>query len=212
MAPASATASKARASLQAGGLKPVQAAAVLAEGGLVILPTETVWGLGSGLESRAKLFSLKGRDTSKPAALAFSGGAAAQSSGLVRWSAEAQRLAERFWPGPLTLILPAVPGNLAGGLIGGEGGVGIRIPDCPETLEVLRLFARPLVLTSANRSGEPPPSGPFPRDLFPDLPRLETSCLPGTVASTVVSLAGRQPRVLREGLISSLVVLECLGL
>jgi L-threonylcarbamoyladenylate synthase len=173
------------------------------------VPTETVWGLACGLAHAAALFGLKGRDSSKPAALAFPDASSVRESGLCRWTPEAGRLALKFWPGPLTLVLPGAGKTLPPELAGSEGGVGFRVPDHPEALALLRLAGEPLVLSSANLSGGPTPSGPFPDGLFPELARLSGRVEPGSPPSTVVSLLP-ELKILRAGRIAETDILACL--
>ena len=135
-----------------------RAAELIAQGGLVAVPTETVYGLaGNGLDADAvqKIYEVKGRPAVKPLSLMVP-----DESAMVRYChdvpPQAYALARRFWPGPLTIVLPAKdqipPIVLAGG-----DTVGLRCPDHPLTLELLRTCGLPLAAPSANPSGEPSP-------------------------------------------------------
>jgi L-threonylcarbamoyladenylate synthase len=127
-----------------------RAARLLRDGEVVAYPTETVYGLGADAESsRAleRLRSLKGRDADKGVSVLVPGIDAVGPVPEV-----ARRLAERFWPGPLTLVLP-VPGFEP---VRSPQGVGFRCSPHPTAAALLRAAGRPLVSTSCNRSGEPP--------------------------------------------------------
>lgn len=135
-----------------------QAAELIKNGELVAVPTETVYGLaGNGLDERAveKIYELKGRPAVKPLSLMVSG-PQAMDSYCVDIPPQARRLAERFWPGPLTIVLKSretVPELVRAG---GET-VGLRCPDHPATLKLLELVGLPLAAPSANPSGEESP-------------------------------------------------------
>lgn len=144
-----------------------RAVQALAEGKLVVLPTETVYGLAaSALDASAvqKLIEMKGRDPGKPMALAIHGSESALDY-IPDLSPLAERLARRCWPGPLTLVLDDQhPDSVVQQLppivrqaVSPEGTLGLRVPGHDAVLAILRLCAGPLVLTSANRSGGPDP-------------------------------------------------------
>ncbi len=135
-----------------------KAAAILRAGGLVAVPTETVYGLaGSALDTHAvqKIYDVKGRPQVKALSMMVP-----DSAAMERWCVDVSRaayaLAERFWPGPLTLILRAAPEIPALTRAGGET-VGLRCPDSAPTLALLRLSGIPLAAPSANPSGAPSP-------------------------------------------------------
>ena len=129
----------------------------LGRGDVVLLPTETVYGLAADAQNNAAveaLYTLKGRNFNKPIALCVKSSAAAKS--LVHWSTTAQALSELFWPGPLSLVLPAQEGlNLDPRLFGrfpdGTPSLSLRYP---ETDWVTHITSDYLALTSANRSGD----------------------------------------------------------
>ena len=134
------------------------AAALLRQGGLVALPTETVYGLcANGLDPNAvdRVYAVKGRPESKPLSLMVSG-----QEDMDRYASEvpdaARLLAERFWPGPLTIVLKAAE-NVPALVRAGKPTVGLRCPDHPLTLSVLKLADVPLAGPSANPSGLPSP-------------------------------------------------------
>ncbi|MDP8953211.1 MAG: L-threonylcarbamoyladenylate synthase [Actinomycetota bacterium] len=151
------------------------------------MPTETVVGLVAGKTGLSRLFEIKGRDLDKPIALLC--GSTEEAFG---WSREvpplARFLADRFWPGPLTLVLDAQ-----------DGTVGVRVPAHPVARAVLAGYGEPLHATSANLSGEP-----APRTLEGVNPVVSAAVdfavrgEPGSgEASAVVDLSGREVRVLR---------------
>jgi len=124
--------------------------------GVAIFPTETVYGIGASAFSHAgirRIYQLKGRRWNKPLALLVPSLEAA--SPLVETiPPEAIRLAEAFWPGPMTLVLTASPlGKL---VTGGLATIGVRIPNHPVALGILRAVGVPLATTSVNRSGQKP--------------------------------------------------------
>ena len=142
------------------------AASLLRGGGLVAFPTETVYGLGAdGLnpEAVARIYAAKGRPTTNPVILHVDGVASARAL-VSHWPHEAKLLVERFWPGPLTLVLPAsevVPAIVRAG----GPSVALRCPAHPVALALIRATGRPLAAPSANRSQtcRPPSPGTWPR-------------------------------------------------
>lgn len=181
-----------------------QAVAHLAAGGVLALPTETVYGLACSPLSSAgvtRLYALKGRDADKPLPLQVDSVPAAVQAGFA-FSSQARRLAERFWPGPLTLVLPR-PDYLPPEFAPGSTSVALRIPDHPITLRLLRRLNTPLAVTSANLSGEPPlTEAQEVSRLFHNegaLLVLDGGPTRDKVASTVVEATGTEPKLLREG-------------
>ncbi|MFQ3651573.1 MAG: L-threonylcarbamoyladenylate synthase [Gemmataceae bacterium] len=136
------------------------AAQLLRGGQLVAFPTETVYGLGADAlnpHAVAAIYQAKGRPAHNPLIVHVADQACAQS--LAQWNEAAQRLAQQFWPGPLTLVLPARPTVPAIVRAGGPS-VALRMPAHPVALELLRLTGRPLAAPSANRSGRLSPTTP----------------------------------------------------
>lgn len=175
----------------------------LAAGEPAVIPTDTVYGLAADPrrpDAVARLFELKGRPESNPIPLLVpdEDGARRAASG---WPASARALARAFWPGPLTIVVPAA-GWLPPEITAGTGAVGVRAPDHPLALALLRRLG-PLACTSANRSGEPPARSPA--ELPPDwdggrVALLDAGELPLAAASTVIDLAaGDAPTLRREG-------------
>ena len=164
-----------------------EASDLLRRGGVGLMPTETVVGLVAGETGMLKLSEIKGRDFDKPIALLCS--SAEEALALAREVPSLARiLADRFWPGPLTLVLDAQYRT-----------VGIRVPAHPVVLAVLAAYGGALYATSANLSGEPAPRAledvePVVRDAVDFAVWGE----PGSgEASAVVDLSGGKIRVLR---------------
>jgi L-threonylcarbamoyladenylate synthase len=180
----------------------------LARGGLVAFPTETSWGLGADARSDlaiARLHAWKGRDPAKPISVLVGGVEDLAALGA-DVSAPARRLAEAFWPGPLTLVL-RLSTKLAGGVAGPGGAVGLRCSPHPAAAPLAELArARgvgPLTATSLNRSGEPDcyTRGDAERLVADAMPLVEGPDAGGEPPSSVVDASDGEPRVLREGAI-----------
>lgn len=180
-----------------------KAAGVLRAGGLVALPTETVYGLGANAEDPAavaRIFQVKGRPPSHPLIVHIAGG-----ERLDDWGADvaatARRLADRFWPGPLTLVLRRgrrVPLEVTGGL----ETVAVRVPDHPLALALLSAFGGGVAAPSANRFGSVSPT--TAEDVRTELGDAVDFVLDGGpchvgVESTIVDVSGDVPSVLRPG-------------
>jgi L-threonylcarbamoyladenylate synthase len=137
-----------------------EAARRLAAGGLVAFPTETVYGLGADASDGAavaRLYAAKGRPAFNPLIAHVASAAAARK--LARFDAVAARLADAFWPGPLTLVLPkAAECPVADLAIAGLDSIAVRVPRHPITQNILRSFDGPVVAPSANRSGHVSPT------------------------------------------------------
>jgi tRNA threonylcarbamoyl adenosine modification protein (Sua5/YciO/YrdC/YwlC family) len=172
----------------------------LARGALVVIPTDTVYGLAADPRvpgAVERLCRAKGRDFRKPIPLLVAGLAEAERAGAVFSRAE-KRLALRFWPGALTLVVG----------IQDAGGAteGIRVPDDPFTLALLRASAGALRVTSANRSGEPPAltAAEAAQSLGACVELVvDAGRLPGGTPSTVARVEGKRVRVLREGVVAA---------
>jgi L-threonylcarbamoyladenylate synthase len=192
-----------------------EAAAILAAGGLVAFPTETVYGLGAdGLNPAAvaRIYAAKGRPVTNPVILHVDGVAAARP--LVScWPAEAQALVDRFWPGPLTLVLPAsdkVPAIVRAG----GPSVALRCPAHPVALALIRATGRPLAAPSANRSQHLSPTRA--EHVASSLGEAVDLILDGGstqagLESTILDLGGERPRILRPGPISPTDLAALLG-
>jgi L-threonylcarbamoyladenylate synthase len=180
-----------------------RAVALLRGGGLVAFPTETVYGLGAdGLDGSAvrAVFTAKGRPADNPLILHVTGAAMLGAVGGPL-PPQAQALAERFWPGPLTLVLPrgaAVPSEVCGGL----DSVAVRAPAHPVALALIAGLGRPVAAPSANRSGRPSPTRAA--DVLEDLDGridavLDGGDAPVGVESTVIDARQVPARLLRPG-------------
>lgn len=193
-----------------------EAAGLLRAGGLVAFPTETVYGLGAdGLnpEAVARIYAAKGRPATNPVILHVEGIASAWPL-VSHWPTAAQALADRFWPGPLTLVLPASAAVPAIVRAGGPS-VALRCPDHPIALALIRAAGRPLAAPSANRSQHLSPTRA--EHVASSLGEGVDLILDGgpTAAgleSTILDLSGQQPRILRPGPIGPADLTEILGL
>lgn len=176
---------------------------MLRGGGLVAFPTDTVYGLGCYPFDEAaveRLFAAKERDRSKAIPLLLAGGedlgAVVPSGGRVL-----EALVRRYWPGPLTLVVPCCD-RLPAVLTAGGGSVAVRVPDHPVARDVLRGAGGVLATTSANRSGEA--SATTAEEVLAQLGGrvdliIDGGRSPGGVASTVLDLTAQPPVVLRAG-------------
>jgi len=179
-----------------------EAAAILRSGGLVGLPTETVYGLGAhALDARAvrAIFEAKGRPADDPVIVHLAN--AAQLEGVAVSNPRARQLAECFWPGPLTLILPKrseVPSEVTAGL----GSVGVRVPSHPVAQSILAVADLPIAAPSANLFGRPSPT--TARHVLDDLDGRIDAVVDGGptqvgLESTIVDVSREPARLLRPG-------------
>jgi L-threonylcarbamoyladenylate synthase len=180
-----------------------EASRILKTGGLVLFPTDTVYGLGvNALDpaARRKLYALKGRAPSKPLPVLVESLSAA--SHLAQFGLSARALARAFWPGSLTLVLKATAvGRRAAG---GSDTIGLRVPDPPGLRRILKAAGVPMAATSANRSGCPECQD-VPDALRQFRGRLDLILDDGArrgKPSSVVDLAGEGPVLLRAGKLS----------
>jgi L-threonylcarbamoyladenylate synthase len=184
-----------------------EAARLLRAGELVAFPTETVYGLGAhALDERAVrgIFEAKGRPSYNPLIVHVHGADEARQVAAA-WPPAAQRLAERFWPGPLTLVLPKraiVPAIVTAGL----KSVALRVPAHPVALDLLREAGIPVAAPSANRSTELSPT--TARHVEKSLGDRVAMIVDGGptavgIESTVIDLTGETPVLLRPGAIST---------
>ena len=179
------------------------AAKLIREGGLVAIPTETVYGLGAnGLDAGAVLhiFEAKGRPQDNPLILHIS--EPREMENICHDIPQAAwLLAERFWPGPLTMVLP-VRDNVPKRTTAGLDTVAVRCPKTAATRELIRLAGVPVAAPSANRSGKP--STTTAAHVLHDMDGRIDAILDGGacevgVESTIVDLTGERPRLLRPG-------------
>lgn len=190
------------------------AAQLLRDGGLVAFPTETVYGLGANAcnpKAVRRIFETTGRSADQPLILHLS-----RIDKLDYWARDipeaAWRLVERFWPGPLTLILKRKYAPLE--MTCGQDTVGLRVPDHPVALALLEAFGGGVAATSANRFGQVSPTRA--RHVRKELKGKVDMILDGGpcrvgVESTILSFADEQPRLLRPGAIPLSALQEVLG-
>jgi L-threonylcarbamoyladenylate synthase len=181
-----------------------RAAAILRDGGLVAFPTETVYGLGADAtspEAVARIFAAKARPRFNPLIAHIAEEEEAERQGLFDEAARA--LATRFWPGPLTLVVPASPRCSASDLArAGLDSVALRVPAHPLARELLRKIGRPVAAPSANLSGRVSPT--TAEHVLADLDGridavLDGGATPVGLESTIVACLGGAPRLLRSG-------------
>ncbi|HSS29064.1 MAG TPA: L-threonylcarbamoyladenylate synthase [Usitatibacter sp.] len=195
-----------------------EAARRLADGELVAFPTETVYGLGADAANEsavARIFALKGRPAEHPVIVHV-----ADIRGLAEWSTNAPRsalaLAEAFWPGPLTLIVPK-SARVPSIVTGGQSTVGIRCPSHPVARDLLREFARigsgAIAAPSANRFGHvsPTTTGHVHDEFGSAVPILDGGACEVGLESTIVDLSRARPVLLRPGAISRAQIESVLG-
>jgi L-threonylcarbamoyladenylate synthase len=183
-----------------------EAAKWILGGGVVALPTDTLYGLAADPWSAtavARVFEVKGRAAERALPL-IAADAAQVGAHLGRLPAAGQRLADHFWPGPLTLLVIA-PRGLAADVTGGTGKVGVRVPADAVARAICAEAGRPVTATSANISGDPATADPeqVERTLGDRLDLLiDTGMTTGGAASTIVDVTGADPVLVRAGAIS----------
>ncbi len=183
-----------------------EAVQALRSGELVVFPTETVYGLGANAADPAavhKIFEVKGRPTDHPVIVHLD-----NPRFLHRWVSNmppvAEKLAAKFWPGPLTLILPKAD-NVNDVVTGGQDSIGIRVPSHPIAQQLLTAFGGGIAAPSANRFGRLSPTKPeHVRDELGDAVGiiLDGGESPIGLESTIVSCLGNEARLLRPGFIT----------
>jgi len=187
--------------------KIAEAAAVVRAGGIVAFPTETVYGLGADAFSEPalkKIYAAKGRPSDNPSIVHI---ARASDLGLLarEYTPGVVKLADAFWPGPLTIIVEKraeVPAAVSGRL----STVGVRLPDDPVALALIRMAGTPVAAPSANLSGRPSPTRAA--DVIADLDGKADVILAGAdsrigIESTVVDMTATPPQILRPGYLSA---------
>ena len=175
-----------------------RAAQLVRSGGVIAFPTDTVYGLGAAADdelAQKRVFAMKNRPVGMPLILMVA--ARSQLEGWVHIDSRAEAVIERWWPGPLTVILHAT----------GGGTLGVRVPNHEIALELLRASG-PLMTTSANLHGDEPAMTAEEAGQLPGLAAvLDGGRAPGGTASTVVDLTGPEMHILREGAIPAAHVL-----
>ena len=183
-----------------------EAAAWILRGGVVALPTDTLYGLAVDpfrADAVARLFAVKGRDADRAVPL-IAADVPQVVAHLGPLPPIAARLAERFWPGPLTLLVEA-PSSLASDVTGGTARVGVRVPADAVARAVCGVAGRPITATSANLSGQPATADPddVERTLADRIDLLlDTGRAPGGAPSTIVDVTASGLRLVRAGAIS----------
>lgn len=189
-----------------------EAASVVKSGGVVVYPTETLYGLGCdafNMEAVEKIFELKSREGRTPLSVAVANFADVQEL-VEEVPPSALVLMRKYWPGPLTIVLrksSELPGLVTGGL----PTVGLRMPDHPVALALIKEAGAPLVSTSANLSGQP---GPTTVDEIPEEIKekvdlvLDSGPTEHGKGSTVVDLSQEEPKIFREGAIDKETILR----
>ena len=192
-----------------------KAASVLREGGLVAFPTDTLYALGADVTNRSalmRLFATKCRSRATPIPVLVAD--LAMATQMVGSLPEpANRLAERYWPGPLTLVLSA-PRGVSRLLTAGTGRIGLRVPDAPAAIALILRLGGPVTGTSANRSG-----GRAPRDADEVLRQLgdridlilDGGPVPAGSPSTVVDVTVSPPVIVRKGVVQQKEILTLLA-
>lgn len=193
-----------------------KAAALLKAGQLVAFPTETVYGLGADATNKKavqQVYRAKGRPSDNPLIVHV-----ASFDEVKPFAAKvppaAEKLAETFWPGPLTLILPVKPGALSLDVTGGLSTAAFRMPENAATLALIRAVGHPLVGPSANTSGKPSPTSA--QHVYHDLHGkiagiLDTGETQIGVESTVLDLSSEVPTILRPGQVTKEMLEKVIG-
>ncbi len=191
-----------------------RAVEVLEAGGIVVHPTETIYGIGGNCspENNALISRVKMRGAQQPLLLLTPDlDALRKAFGELDWPPETESLVEHFWPGPLTVVVQCA--KAPQGLVGPGGGIAVRVSPDPTVAAIMRRWRRPMTSTSANLSGcEPPRTLEQALQVFAGRDDLADAVEPvlgvdagttnGTTPSTVISFVESPPRLLREGLVT----------
>ncbi len=191
-----------------------QAAAMLRAGDVVAFPTETVYGLGANAmqpSAVARIFEAKGRPSNNPLIVHVLDVRAARKL-CTTWPVMADRLAEAFWPGPLTLVVPRT-GDVPDIVTAGGPNVGIRVPSHSVARAILTAAEVPIAAPSANRSNaiSPTRAEHVLSDLNGRIPLIIDGGPTNNLESTVIDVSTELPRILRPGPISSQALAEVVG-
>ena len=177
-----------------------RATQILREGGVIAFPTDTVYGLAARAADSAAIeliYEIKGRP--KDRALVLMPSAPSELPRWVRLDMRSRGFMARYWPGPLTLVLPAADG-VGPPLAAANGSLAVRMPDHLVALQLLEELAEAMATTSANLSGEEPAlMAADAAGLAGIAAVIDGGAAPGGRPSTVLDLSGEEPAVLREG-------------
>lgn len=193
-----------------------RAIAALKGGALVIVPTKTVYGLAADVNNPAaiaKLYALKQRPANQPISLLVADLTMAKIYGELDKRAEV--LAKAFWPGAMTLIVPAKENApLCTAVLAGGNTIGLRVPAHDNTRALIARYGRALAVPSANRAGENAPLSP--REITPDILAGAALCLDdgacaSGIASTLIDASGDDIRILRRGDLDLATIMQALG-
>jgi L-threonylcarbamoyladenylate synthase len=192
-----------------------QAVAILKSGGVIAFPTETLYGLGADARDPAaidKTFGIKGRDFKNPI-LVVIGDVRHLEAFAESIPTEAQKLMDRFWPGPLTIVFRAAP-SVSPKLTAGSGKIGIRLTSHPIAMAISRRLGGPLTATSANLSGSPECSSAA--EVLSQLEGkldgvVDGGQTPGGKGSTIVDATVSPIKILREGVIAAALIQDTLS-
>ena len=189
-----------------------EAAGIIKSGGLVAFPTETVYGLGANaLDEGAveKIFAAKGRPQDNPIIVHVNGMQMARS--VAKMNKTAERLADAFWPGPLSIVLPVA--GLGSAATAGLSTVAVRMPDSDAALSLISAAQLPIAAPSANRSGSPSPTSAkhVSDDFGEDILVLDAGECSVGVESTVIDVTHRRPVILRPGAVTKEMIEEIIG-
>lgn len=179
-----------------------EAASVLRGGGVLIYPTETLYGLGGKPVQNVvdRVYRIKGRTASKPLPLVAEDMDAVRAA-VALWPSSAEKLAKKFWPGPLSLLLHAAP-HLPPSLHGRTGRIAVRISPHPVARALSSAAGGLLISTSANPAGQPPSHDPdgISGELISKVDGMvDAGLLPGGPPSTIVDVTVVPPRIVRTG-------------
>lgn len=181
---------------------------LLAMGGIAAIPTDTLYGLAASIrqpDAVARMLQIKRRTPGSGVPILVA--SAAQAGEVAEMSAESRRLARAFWPGAVTLVLPARM-DVDRRLLGPNGTVGVRVPASGVVRDLVRLVGAPLTGTSANLHNAPPPM--TAQAAADAVGRLVDMVLDGGegggAPSTVINLASDPPRILRAGAVDATVI------
>ncbi len=175
-------------------------------GKVLVFPTETSYGLGcdaTNQQSVDKIFKIKGRTDDKPLLVVVDSVESAKK--YLCWNKTLEKLAQKYWPGPLTIVGEYVGGNLAKGVVGKDNTIAVRVSAFPLIQSITSKIHRPLVATSANLAGEPSLFDSqeivkvfSDKENMPDI-ILNYGVLPKSEPTTLVSVIGNKIKILRQG-------------